>query len=162
MKYALLILFSLTLTGCLRIAAPTMMNGYYFMAGDSNCAQTNQVSTTAIQCFDTKGYFTEYRYALSSDQVVNHQIQMQQLNQQLQQTNQALQNTTQSIIQQSQQFTPPQVQPVAPQGTGTIYYRKTGNTWLGSNGSSCQVVGQSIICSGGERCQMVGQNLICN
>jgi hypothetical protein len=139
-----------------------MINGNYYMAGDSGCVQGNSVSSNSIQCFDRKGNFTEYRNALSYEQIANYQIQTQQLNQQMQQTGQTFQNAGQQILQQSQQYTPPQVQPITPQGTGTTFYRRTGNTWMGSDGSSCQIIGQSIACSDGKRCQLVGENLICN
>lgn len=101
-----------------------------------------------------------YRLAQSS-RMTQQQVQMQQLDQSMQQVGQTFQNAGEQIRQQSQSWTPPQVQPISPQGSGNTY-RQIGNTWMGSNGSSCQVVGQSILCSDGKRCQMVGQNLICN
>ena len=167
MKHALIALFALIISGCASTAMPNFYNGNYYMAGDPSCVQMKALSSTRIMCADKKGADTGYRDAMTYDQllmyriqVAQQQAQMQEINESMRQVGQTFQNAGQQITQQSQQYTPPQVQPIAPQGTTT--YRRTGNTWIGSNGSSCQVVGQSILCSDGKRCQMVGQNLICN
>ncbi len=170
MKYALVALFALIISGCATTAMPNFYNGNYYMAGDSNCVRVRPLSNTRVMCTDKKGSDTGYRDAMTYEQLQMYQIQMaqqqmqmEQLNQSMQQVGQTFQNAGQQITQQSQQYTPPQVQPITPQGAyGGTTYRRSGNTWIGSNGSSCQVVGQSILCSDGRRCQMVGDNLICN
>lgn len=91
------------------------------------------------------------------------QLQMEQLSHQLQQIGQTFQNAGQQTLQQSRQYSAPQVQPITHPGAyGGTTYRRTGNTVMGTDGSSCQLVGQSILCSDGRRCQMIGENLICN
>ena len=170
MKHALIALFALIVSGCASTAMPNFYNGNYYMAGDPSCVQMRALSSTRIMCVDKKGSDSGYRDAMTYEQMqmyqiqmTQQQIQMQQLNQSMQQVGQTFQNARQQITQQSQQYTPPQVQPITPQGGyGGTTYRRSGNTWIGSNGSSCQVVGQSILCSDGKRCQVVGQNLICN
>lgn len=148
---------------------PNFYNGNYYMAGDPGCERMRPLSSTRIMCVDKKGNDSGYRDAMTPQQMqmyqlqmAQQQVQMQQLNQSMQQVGQTFQRAGEQIRQQSQSWTPPQVQPISPQGYGNTTYRQVGNTWMGSNGSSCQVVGQSILCSDGKRCQMVGQNLICN
>lgn len=170
MKYALVAFFALIISGCASTAMPNFYNGNYYMAGDSNCVRMRPLSSTRIMCINKKGADTGYRDAMTSQQMqmyqvktVQQQMYMQELNQSMQQAGQAFQNAGERITQQSQQYTPPQVQPISPYGSpGITTYRRTGNSWMGSDGSSCQVVGQSILCSDGKRCQLVGQNLICS
>ena len=145
---------------------PNYYNGNYYMAGDPGCVRMRALSSTRIMCVDKNGVDTGYRDAMTHEQMQMYQlqmVQMQQLNQSIQQVGQTFQNAGQQINQQSQQYNPPQAQPISPQGGyGGTTYRRSGNTWIGSNGSNCQVVDQSILCSDGRRCQMIGQNLICN
>ncbi|WP_448674123.1 hypothetical protein [Pseudoxanthomonas mexicana] len=169
MKQVIATIATLILVGCASSAAPRYFNGAYYMVGDASCVQGRPLSNTRIMCADKKGNDTGYRDAMSYEQMQMYQIQMaqqqmqmQQFNQSMQELGQTFQNAAQQIQQQSQSWTPPQVQPISPYGSGITTYRQVGNTWMGSNGSSCQVVGQSIICSDGKRCQLVGQNLICN
>lgn len=123
------------------------------MAGDSNCVQMRQLSSTRIMCIDKNGQSTGYREAMTSEQMqmyrmqmLNEQAQMEQLNRQIQQTGQSFQNSGQQILQQSQSYTAPQVQQVPSYGSGTTTYRRVGNTIIDSNGNACQVVGQTVIC----------------
>lgn len=170
MKYVVIFLSTLILTGCAGSAAPKFFNGDYYLVGDSGCVKFFSNSTGRIICFDRKGNNNGYRYAMTSDQIhiyharmVNQQIQIQQLNQSLQDLGDTFQDNSQQILQQSYQYSAPQVQPITPGGgyQGTTY-RNVGNTWLGSDGSNCQVAGNSILCSDGKRCQMIGSNLVCN
>ena len=170
MKNALVAIVVFMLAGCASYASPAFVNGGYYMGGDDSCVRWRALSSTRIMCQDKKGNDTGYRDAMTPDQMqmyqaqmLYQQAQMQQLSEQIQQTGQTFQNAGQQILQQSQQYTAPQVQPISPQsGYGGTTYRSAGNTWIGSDGSSCQVIGQSILCSNGKRCQLVGQNLICN
>jgi hypothetical protein len=168
------VLVVLVVAGCATTASPSLIGNHYYMMGDSKCLQGRFLSETRMMCLDKNGNDTGYRDGMTSEQLqsyqqaqaynqYNQQVQMQQLSQQLQQTAQAFQNASQQIQQQSQQYVAPQVQPLTPQGGyGATTYRRAGNTVLGSDGSSCQVIGQSILCSDGRKCQLVGQNLICN
>jgi len=169
MKHVLIALSALVISGCASTAMPNFYNGNYYMAGDPSCVRIRPLSNTRIMCVDKSGADTGYRDAMTYQQMqmyqiqmAQQQVQMQQLNQSIQQVGQTFQNAGNQIQQQSQSWTPPQVQPISPLGSGITTYRQVGNTWLGSDGASCQVVGQSILCSDGKRCQMVGQNLICN
>ncbi len=169
MKKVLIALSALIISGCASTAMPNFYNGNYYMAGDPSCVRMRPLSSTRIMCVDKSGANTGYRDAMTSQQMqmyqiqmAQQQVQMQQFNQSVQQVGQTFQNAGQQIQQQSQSWTPPQVQPISPQGSGNTIYRQVGNTWMGSNGSRCQIVGQSILCSDGKRCQMIGQNLICN
>lgn len=170
MKYVLIAAVALMIAGCASTAAPNFFNGNYYMAGDSSCVRVRQLSSTRVMCMDKKGNDTGYRDAMTYEQmqayqlhVLNQQVQMQQITQKLQQTGQTFHNAGHQILQQSQQYTAPQVQPIAPQGaySGTSY-RRVGDTVVGSDGSRCLIVGQSILCSDGKKCQIAGQNLICN
>ncbi len=72
----------------------------------------------------------------------------QQLSQQLQQTSASFESSSQQRLQQSQQYSAPQVQPISPYGSsGSTTYRQIGNTVIGSDGSRCQIVGQTTICN---------------
>lgn len=170
MKYILAALFVMIISACASTAMPNFYNGNYYMAGDSSCVRMMPLSSNRIMCVDKNGADTGYRDAMTYEQmqmynlqVAQQQVQMQQLNESMRQVGQTFQNAGQQIAQQSQQYMAPQVQPIPTQGSyGPITYSQVGNTWIGSNGSSCQIVGQSILCSDGKRCQMVGQSLICN
>lgn len=168
-RIALVALAGLLIAGCATTASPNLFNGYYYMAGDASCVRMRPLSSTRIMCVDKKGIDTGYRDAMTYEQMQIYQIQMiqqqaqlDQLNQSMREVGQTFQNAGDQIRRQSQAWTPPQVQPISPQGSGITTYRQVGNTWMGSNGASCQVIGQSILCSDGKRCQLVGQNLICH
>lgn len=165
MKHLYVAVAAVILTGCASSAAPRYIDGNYYMVGDANCRTGMAVSPTMIMCGDKSGAQTGYRNAMTAQDMQMYQMhvaQYQATMQQIQQVGQTWQNAGNQITQQSQSWTAPQVTPIAPQGSGATYYRQVGNTWMGSNGASCQVVGQAILCSDGKRCQQVGQNLICN
>lgn len=153
MRFLFTALGVLIISGCASSPAPNFFNGNYYMAGDSNCVQMRQLSSTRIMCIDKNGQSTGYREAMTSEQMqmyrmqmLNEQAQMEQLNRQIQQTGQSFQNSGQQILQQSQSYTAPQVQQVPSYGSGTTTYRRVGNTIIDSNGNACQVVGQTVIC----------------
>lgn len=169
MRHLLIAVLALFVSGCASTAIPNLFNGSYYMAGDPACVNARALSSTRIMCSDKKGNETGYRDAMTIEQmqmyqmqVAQQQIQMQQISQSLQQVGQTFQNASNQIAQQNRQFVAPQVQPINTQGYGGTTYVRSGNTWVGSNGSSCQIVGQSILCSDGRKCQLIGQNLICN
>lgn len=165
----LVLFLMVVLTGCASVASPSLLDNNYYMMGDSSCVRARFISDTRIMCIQNDGTETGYRDAMTPQELQMYQVRMiqqqqsmQELTQSMQQLGQTFQNAGNQIRQQSQSWTPPQVQPISPHGSGITTYRQFGNTWMGSNGSSCQVVGQSILCSDGKRCQMIGQNLVCN
>lgn len=143
---------SLMLVGCARQAMPNYYQGAYYMAGDDNCRSMRLVEPGTIMCMDADGNNTGYRQAMTQGdmqvyqmQQMNQQMQMAQLNQQLQQTGQSFQNAGQQMLQQSQSYSAPQPQTYS-FGSGTTSYSQVGSSLVGSNGSSCQYVGSTIIC----------------
>lgn len=96
-------------------------------------------------------------------QMAQRQAQMQSITQSLQQLNQNLNVTTQQMYQQSYQYQAPQVQSWSPYNNSqTTSYFNAGNSWISSNGGSCQMVGSNVVCSDGSHCVRAGQALICN
>lgn len=151
LKKVLIFIFVCLLSGCARTAAPNYFNGNYYMAGDESCTHIRQIDYARIMCMNDDYVETGYRNAMSSSDIqmyqnmqANQQVQMAQLNQQLQQTGQSFQNSGQQIQQQSQSYSAPQVQSYG--STGGTTYNRVGNNIVGSDGSSCTYVGQSIIC----------------
>ncbi|HAU5801587.1 TPA: hypothetical protein JD404_16420 [Citrobacter freundii] len=122
------------------------------MGGDESCTNYRTIDYARIMCLNDDGVETGYRDAMTPEQIqmyqsmqINQQIQMAQLNQQLQQTGQTFQNSGQQILQQSQSYQAPQVQSYS-YGNNVNSYQKVGNTVIGSDGSSCQLAGQTMIC----------------
>ena len=151
MKKIIVLALTLTLVGCAKTAMPNYFNGNYYMAGDSDCTRMRQVDNNVIMCTSDDGVETGYRYAMTQGDMqmyqsmrANEQAQIAQLNQQLQQTGESFRNTGQQMMQQSQSYTAPQVQSYGSSRPTT--YNQVGNSLIGSDGSSCTYVGQSIIC----------------
>ncbi|CAJ1305508.1 hypothetical protein RAG73_21875 [Klebsiella pneumoniae] len=150
-KKSLLCLAMCFLSGCSKQAAPNYFNGNYYMAGDESCTHIRQIGYGRVMCSNDEGIETGYRDAMTQAdmnyyqmQQMNQQMQMAQLNQQLQQTGQSFQNAGQQMLQQSQSYTAPQVQSYGSSGSTT--YTQVGNNIIGSDGTSCTYVGQSLIC----------------
>lgn len=160
MRYVLMVVATLLVTGC-RMAGPQWIQGNYYMAGDSRCVR-GQISYQGLECYDRQGTFTEYRRALTPEEVQNYQVQTQQLQDSIHQAGQSWANAGQQIRNQSQQYQAPQVQPIAPQTPNVTTYYRSGSSWVGTDGSTCQIIGESIYCSEGRKCRAVGDNLICN
>ena len=72
----------LTVSGCAggsgTVAAPNLLNGKYFMAGDNTCTGIKQISDGRVMCYNGAKEPTGYR-----DAMTDQQIQMYQYNQQL-------------------------------------------------------------------------------
>jgi len=145
-------LLSMMLVGCSHQAQPNYFAGDYYLSGDDDCRSAELVVPGTILCKDADGYNTGLRKAMTQNDMqiyqinrMNQQMQMAQLNQQLQQTGQSIRNQGQQIMQQSQSYSAPQVQSYS-YGSGITSYSQVGNSLVGSNGSSCQYVGSTIIC----------------
>lgn len=92
----------LLLSGCASRAKPNLVNGKYFMIGDSNCARYRSLSSTRILCFTKDGKKTGSR-----DYMTNQEISMYQHNQKMRQResaelDQSLQNLNNSIQRQNE------------------------------------------------------------
>jgi len=142
------------IAGCSTYAAPNYFEGNYYMAGDNNCVRFRPLFGNRIMCVDKNGRDTEPREALTYGQLQAYQMHMQQqqaqfdsLNLQLQQTAQSFQSMGQAQLQQSQNWSPPQAQPIPQYGGQVTTYRQVGNTILRSDGRTCQNVGQTLICN---------------
>ena len=155
MRYMLIIFFGFIVSGCATSPAPNLFNGNYYMVGDSNCVQGRSVTSTRIMCIDKNGKETGYRDAMTREQIqmyqyqaAQRQMQMEQLNQSMQRLGQSAQNSTQLMLQQSQSYSNQQYQPSFGQSTGggISTYRQVGSTWLGSDGSTCRMVGSTVLC----------------
>lgn len=95
-------------------------------------------------------------------QNANRMAELQSLNNSLQQLGDSALGWGAQFRQQGQQFQPPQVQTIAPNGNaGRVTYYQSGNALIGSNGVTYRSVGGVIIGSDGTRCQVVGPNIIC-
>lgn len=159
----------LAISGCSNPASPKFISGNYYMTGDKNCVWVTPVSGTLIMCADKNKNQTGHRNAMTAQDLqiyqihmANQQYQVQQITQSLDNVNQTFQNAGQQILRQSQQFSPPQVQPITPYGSsGGITYRWAGDTLIGSNGVTYRQAGSSVMGSDGTRCQIAGSNIIC-
>lgn len=135
------------LTGCATAPSPREFNGSYYMMGDSNCVLAYPLSPTRIMCGDKHKNQTGYREALSLEQLQMYQLQQAAARQERAELNESLRQTSQMLQQASQplpSYSSPQVQGIPTQGTTT--YNQVGDTLIGTNGTSCQTVGQTTIC----------------
>ncbi|AIX73421.1 hypothetical protein C3374_19990 [Pantoea sp. PSNIH4] len=151
---------SLLLTGCAQEAAPNYFAGDYYMAGDNACKFMKLINTRTIMCQDANGNntgqrraLTEYEMQMYQDRQRQHQMEMAQLNNQLQQLGNSFQQMGNSfqqqgnqIYQQSQSYTAPQVSSYSTQQSGYTNYTRVGNSLIGSDGTSCQYIGSTVIC----------------
>ena len=64
---SLLILITIILQGC--GATPRLVNGNYYMGGDSNCKSYRFIRTTRIMCMNSAGEDTGYRDAMTAYQL---------------------------------------------------------------------------------------------
>lgn len=109
------ILASLTiLSGCAGTASPTFFAGNYYLAGDSDCRRFQTSTDTRIECFNSKGNFRGYRYAMNSEALriwqaerAYNDAQIEGLTQSLKQVGQTFEQGGQRVLQQSQGYSPP-------------------------------------------------------
>lgn len=155
------------LSGCAGTASPTFFAGNYYLAGDSDCRRF-QTSTEykRLECFDSKGNFRGYRYAMNSEALriwqaerAYNDAQIEALSQSLEQVGQTFEQGGQRILQQSQGYSPPQAQSY--QQPAGITYRRVGDAIIDSYGRTYRQVGQTLIGSDGTTCSIVGGNILC-
>lgn len=68
------LIWILSLSGC--SAQPNLVNGKYYMGGDSNCRRYRVISDDRIMCMNSDGQDVGYRNAMT-----NQELQMWQFNQ---------------------------------------------------------------------------------
>ena len=122
----LLAIVAAFLSACASVAQPNEAFGYYFMSGDDSCKRMTLYLETRVRCYDSAGRFTQFRDALSNEQMARYSanrreqaLQMQQLTNQLESTGASWQRATQSI-QNAPVYTPPAVQPIYQPGQGQV------------------------------------------
>lgn len=147
MEYVGMLVMVAALAGCATQARPQLYQGGYYMTGDAACVQGRLAYPGRIECMDKHRNSTGYRDALTPKQLqmyqlqtVQHQLAQQELNQQLRQMGQSFQ----SAGTQSQQVAVPAVAPL--RTSDGVTYTRSGNTLIGSNGTTCQLVGETVIC----------------
>lgn len=69
MKVFTLALFVIFLSGCAASATPKLVNGKYYMGGDSNCYRYRIVTDNLIMCINRDGRDTGYREAMTEQQL---------------------------------------------------------------------------------------------
>jgi hypothetical protein len=143
----------LLLSGCTTyaprasVASPQFVGGHYYMAGDSNCVRGVPDADADLACYDENGSFTGRRSPMAPGQLQANQMQ-QLVTQQRQAANNAqMRQTSQQMASgyQGQTYAAPVVQGIPTAGSTTTY-QQVGNTLIGSDGTTCQTVGQTIIC----------------
>ncbi len=80
MKNFIIVSLIIFLGGCAS-AMPNLVNGKYYMGGDSSCSRYRTLSESRIMCMDKDGNETGYR-----DAMTDQQLQMYQHNQQMNKT----------------------------------------------------------------------------
>lgn len=84
MKNTLLILPLLFISACASTAAPNLIHGRYYMAGDKNCKRYRMIDEATIACLSGTGEYMENRSAMSDQELMmymqNQQMQAQQFN----------------------------------------------------------------------------------
>ncbi|WP_439239165.1 hypothetical protein [Lonepinella sp. BR2919] len=103
LKIANVVLCSMLLSSCARIARPNLWHGRYYMTGDDNCiyfrhANMNMYKRGIIECYTDDKQYTGLRSAMTNQDMQMYQIRQQQMQAQNQaamaQFSQAAQNIT--------------------------------------------------------------------
>ncbi len=122
---ALISLMSL-LAACAAAPRPTLIDGQYFMAGDSDCSRARIVNSLQIMCADRNGRETAMRVSMTPSQLAQYGLQQQHTQQALREITDGLNDLANTMNAQAQaqaarnaQWTPPGVQPVSPTSTTT-------------------------------------------
>ena len=147
MKYVIIFLCAIVVSGCATSPAPNLFNGNYYMVGDSSCVQGRSLTSTRIMCIDENGKETGYRDAMTRDQMQMYQAQsaerqrqISQLNQTMQRVGASAQYSTQQMLQLNQSLGASQYQPSFGQsysgGARSSYSPNTG--YQGSSGTRYQ------------------------
>lgn len=141
------------LTGCVSSPGPRFFNDDYYMLGGPACVSWQATYAGRVSCYDKYDNPTGTRFPLSDRQLLvnqaqeaNRRAQNAQLNAQLQQIGQTFQQAGQQALQQSQSYRAPSVQGI-PTTVGATTYQVVGDTVVGSDGSVCHVVGETVVCN---------------
>lgn len=158
--FSLVGLVGLIAIGCsARYAQPTFYKGYYYMAGDESCVSMREMWPGRIMCLDKNHMETGWRDAMTDQQLMMYQAQVQQRNQeilqtlqllsQLQQAGESMREAGMRMLEQSRQFQTPYVAPLAPPQNSRTH---------------CVMVGNQLICQSEDsrtNCIRTGYNIIC-
>lgn len=172
MKKMVILAGALLVAGCASSSSRlTTIGGYYYLAGDKDCALQLQTGPTRIACGTKQREMRGYRDALTQPQLVAYQeaqlrqiqrsIAVSEIANSLNQISQSFLNSSQQILQRSRQFQAPQVQPIPNYSSVGTRYRFDGNAMYGSDGTTTRQIGHTIFGTDGQRCQIVGQNMFC-
>ncbi|MEX3923079.1 hypothetical protein AB4Y36_03520 [Paraburkholderia sp. BR10936] len=138
-KQITLLLCSLVLAGCADQAAPNLIGGHYYMAGDAQCkrARVDVLSNNdRVLCYDADMKYTGYRSAMDANDMAVYQTQQQAQAQQIQALNtqlaitnaqMAAQNAQNMQIINSTRYSAPAAAPVPQQDNTVIRCVNTGN-----------------------------------
>lgn len=125
---------SLILSACAGSAAPNLINGSYYLAGDSFCKRYEVYTNNMIKCTDKKGEHLNYRTAMSDIELQNYynrmRLQQQQWNDlgnQIQATGESFQRQAQALQQQTAQYSYPQVMPIQTPNSNSVRCVTIGN-----------------------------------
>ena len=142
MKSILFICLLLGLVGC--SASPHALRGHYYMTGDSNCMSSEARTDTSIYCYNSNGDITGIRYAMS-----NQELQMYQLKKQQKLSWSEAYERGKSRYKSNFSDLPsmPTIQSSTPRATAPTYYHRNGNSILGSDGTNCTIIGNTLICN---------------
>jgi peptidoglycan hydrolase CwlO-like protein len=107
----LAIFINISITGCFNTAKPNLVNGKYYMMGDSNCALYRAKNDSQVNCYTSSDEYVGYRNAMSNQEISMYQhnqgIKQQesaQLNQSLQNLNNSIQKTNDRMNYNNQQM----------------------------------------------------------
>lgn len=92
-----LVLIATIIGGC-SSAALNVIDGKYYLAGDSNCVRYRQLSESRIMCINKKGEEVGYR-----DAMTDQELQVYMYNQQ--QTHEAIKSFSESMRSMSPKYT---------------------------------------------------------
>lgn len=132
------------LGGCVGGPDVYEINGQYYALNKKDC-KTYRESGNGILCYDKNSKATSYASPMTSEQLQMYVYQRQQ----------AIQ-ASQAMVDMANQNQPrwgnyPNYGADIPQPTfnqkSTTTYRQIGNTIYGSDGSKCQVIGNTVKCS---------------
>ena len=134
MRILLVTLSALLFTSCATAPRPNLVNGQYFMMGDSSCKTYVIQSPTRVGCYDSSGTYMGYRTAMTPTQLQYYSAQLEterqqiaQMQAQLDAGNARLQQQTQQMLQNSQSYTAPAVSPISPTSTAAAYCSNIGS-----------------------------------
>jgi len=84
MNKLMLVCLVVFLSGCME-AAPNLINGKYYLAGDSVCSNVKVRDSNTIECYNSKGEYQGWRSAMTDQQLQMYMHNQQQSAQSYQQ-----------------------------------------------------------------------------